>query len=110
MNIYLKNGKLNMNTSEKCAHLRSCSFSPKLLFSSEKSRNVEKSLFNFILEVPTSCSGKSTFITKRFESNSEVISSRFEIPNECISKDISVNKFEEPSNIISAGKYDYNCR
>ena len=52
-----------MNTSESCAIVRSFSsssvLSPKLLFSSEKSRNVEKSLFNLNLEVPTSCSEKS---------------------------------------------------
>ena len=70
---------------------------PKLLFSSEKSRNVEKSLFNINLEVSTSCSEKS-----------EKISSSLEIPNQCISNNISVNNLEESSNIISTGKYD-NC-
>ena len=35
-----------------------------------------------------------------------MISSSFEIPNHCISKDISVNNLEEPSNIICTGKYD----
>ena len=43
-------GKYNMNTSESCSAVRSFSsssvLSPKLLFSSENSRNVEKSLFN----------------------------------------------------------------
>ena len=82
-----------MNTSESCAVVRSFSsssvLSPKLLFSSEKSRNVENSLFNKNLEVPTS-------------------SSSLEIPDQCISKDISVKNLEEPSNIISTGKYD-NC-
>ena len=86
-------GNLNMNTSESCAVVRSFSsssvLSPKLLFSSEKSRNVENSLFNKNLEVPTS-------------------SSSLEIPDQCISKDISVKNLEEPSNIISTGKYD-NC-
>ena len=71
--------------------------SPKLLFSSEKSRNVEKSLFNINLEVPTSCSEKS-----------EKISYSLEIPNQCISHNISVNNLEESSNIISTSKYD-NC-
>ena len=84
-------GNLNMNTSESCAVERSFSsssvLSPKLLFSSEKSRNVENSLFNKNLEVPTS-------------------SSSFEIPDHCISKDISVKNLEEPTNIISTGKYD----
>ena len=84
-----------MNTSKSHAVVRSF-FTFKLLFSSEKSRNVEKSLFNTNLEVPTSCSEKS-----------EKISSSLHIPNQCISKDISVNKLEEPSNIISTGKYDY---
>ena len=63
--------------------------SPKLLFSSEKSRIVENSLFNKSSEVPTS-------------------SSSLEIPDQCISKDISVNNLDEPSNIIPTGKYD-NC-
>ena len=82
-----------MNTSESCSVVRSSSsssvLSPKLLFSTEKSRNVENSLFNKNLEVPTS-------------------SSSFEIPDQCISKDISVKNLEEPPNIISTGKYD-NC-
>ena len=86
-------GKLNMNTSESCAIVRSFSsrsvLSPTLLFSSEKSRNVENSFFNKNHEVPTSSSG-------------------LEIPNQCISKDILVNNLEEPSKIISMGKYD-NC-
>ena len=77
--------KLNIDTSESGAVVRSVSsssvLSPKLLFSSEKSRNVEKSLFNINLEVPTSCSEKS-----------EKISSSLEIPNQCISRKISVNK------------------
>ena len=89
-----------MNTSESCAVVRSFSPSsvlgPKLLLSSEKSRNVEKIFFNFNIEVPTFCSEKSE------------ISFSPEIPNQCISKDISVNNSEEPSNIISVGKYD-NC-
>ena len=50
--------KLNMDTSESCAVMRSFSsssvLSPKLLFSSEKSRYVEKSLFNLNVEVTTS--------------------------------------------------------
>ena len=78
-------GNLNMNTSQSCAVERSFSSSsvlrPKLLFSSEKSRNVENSLFN----------------------------KNPEVPDQCISKDISVKNLEEPSNIISAGKYD-NCK
>ena len=87
-------GNKTVNTSdESCAVVRSFSsssvLSPKLLFSSEKSRNVENSLFNKNLEVPTS-------------------SSSLEIPDQCISKDISVKNLEEPSNIISTGKYD-NC-
>ena len=94
-------GKLNINTSERCAVVSSVSsssvLSPQLLFSSEKSRNVEKSLFNINLEVPTSCSEKS-----------EKISSNFEIPNQCILHNISVNNLEESSNIIFTGKYD-NC-
>ena len=92
---------MNINTSESCVVVRSVSsssvLSPKLLFSSEKSRNVEKSLFNINLELPTSCSEKS-----------EKISSSLEIPNQCISPNISVNNLEESSNIISTGKYD-NC-
>ena len=71
--------------------------SPKLLFSSEKSRNDENSLFNVNLEVCTSCSKKS-----------ERISSSIEIQNHFISKDISVNNLEELSKIISASKYN-NC-
>ena len=82
-----------MNTSESCAVVRSFSsssvLSPMLLFSSEKSRKVEKSLFNKNLEVPTS-------------------SSSLEILDQCISKDFSLNNLEEPSNIISTGKYG-NC-
>ena len=78
-----------MNNFEKCVNVISfsCSsvLSPKLLFSSKKSRNMEKSLFTFNLEVPTSCSEKSTVLTKSFESNSEIISSSLEIRNECIS-------------------------
>ena len=94
-------GKLNIDTSESCAVVRSVSsssvLSPKLLCSSEKSRNVEKSLFNINLEVPTSCSEKS-----------EKISYSLEIPNQCITHNISVNNLEESSNIISTSKYD-NC-
>ena len=94
-------GKLNINTSESCAVVTSVSsssgLSPKLLFSSEKSRNVGKSFFNINQEVPTSCSEKP-----------EKISSSLEIPNQCISHSISVNNLEESSNIISTGKYD-NC-
>ena len=64
-----------MNTSESCTVVRSFSSSsvlcPKLHFSAEKSGNVEKSLFNLNLEVPTSCSEKS-----------EKISSCLEIPNQ----------------------------
>ena len=86
-------GNFNMSTSESCPVVRSFSSSsvlnPKLLFSSEKSRNVENSLFNKNLEVLTS-------------------SSSLEIPDQCISKDITVKNLEEPSNIISTGKYD-NC-
>ena len=67
-----------------------------------------KNIFNFNLDVPTFCSEKSTVITKGFESNSEKLSLSPEIPNQCISKDILVNKLKEPSNMISAGKYD-NC-
>ena len=82
-----------MNASESCAVVRSCSsssvLSPKLLFSSEKSRNIENSLFKKNLEVPTS-------------------SSSLAIPDQLISKDISVNNLGEPSNIISTGNYD-NC-
>ena len=92
---------MNIDTSESCAVVRSVSsssvLSPKLLFSSEKSRNVEKSLFNINLEVPTSCSEKS-----------EKIFSSLEISNQFISHNISVNNLEEPSNIISTSKYD-NC-
>ena len=36
------------------------------------------------------------------------ISSSLETPNQCTSKDISFNNLEEPSSIISTGKYD-NC-
>ena len=72
-----------MNTSKTCAIVRSFSsnsvLSPKLLFFSEKSRNVGNSLFNKSLEVPSS-------------------SSSLEIPDQCVSKDISVNNVEEPSN------------
>ena len=97
-----------MNATEKNAVVRSFSSSsvlyPKLTFSSEKSRNYEKSLFNLNLEIPTSCSEKSTIIAKSFKSNSEMISSSPEIRNEFI----SVNKLEEPLNIIYAGKY-HNC-
>ena len=96
-------GKLNKNIYENCAVARSFSsssvLSPKLLFSSEKYRNVEKFLLNSNLEVPTSCLEKSEKIEK----------SNLEIPNQCISKDISVNSLEDPSNIISTGKYD-NCK
>ena len=60
-----------MNTSESCANVRNFSsssvLSPKVLFSSEKSRNVEKSLFNVNLEVPTSCSEKSEKISSSLE-------------------------------------------
>ena len=79
-----------MNTSESCAVVRSfCSssvLSPKYFFLLKKSGNIENSLFDRNLEVPTS-------------------SSSLEIPDQ-ISKDISVNNLEEPSNIISIGKYD----
>ena len=84
-----------MNTSESCAVMRTFSSSsvlrPNLLFSSEKF------LFNTNVEVPTSCSEKS-----------DKISYGLEIPNQCISKDISFNNLEEPSNIISTVKDD-NC-
>ena len=90
-----------MNTSEICAVVRNFSSilvsSPKLLFSSEKSRNVETSISKLNLEVPTSCSEKL-----------EKISSSLEIPNHCILKYIPVNNLVEPSNIISTGKY-HNC-
>ena len=90
-----------MYTSRNCAAVRSFSsssvLSHKLLFSSEKSRNVEKSFFNINPEVPTSCSEKY-----------DKFSSSLEIPNQCISNNISVNNLEESSNIIATGKYD-NC-
>ena len=90
-----------MNTCEICAVVRSSSSnlvsSPKLLFSSEKSRNVEKSIFKWNLEVTTSCSEKP-----------EKISSSLETPNQCILKYISVNYLVEPSNVVSTGKY-HNC-
>ena len=90
-----------MYTSRNCAVVRSFSsssvLSHKLLFSSEKSRNVEKSFFNINPEVPTSCSEKY-----------DKFSSSLEIPNQCISNNISVNNLEESSNIIATGKYD-NC-
>ena len=90
-----------MNTWESCILVRSFSSSsvliPKLLFSSEKSRNIKRSLFNINHEVPTSCSEKS-----------EKISSTLETPNQSISKVISVNNLEETSKLISTGKYD-NC-
>ena len=77
-----KKGKLNIKISENCAVMRSFSsssiLSPKLLFSPEKSRNVEKSLLNVDLGVPTLCSGKS--IVKDSESNSEKISSSLAFP------------------------------
>ena len=95
-----------MDTSKKCAIVISFNSSSvlslNLLFSFERSRNIEKSLFNFNLEVPISCSEKTTVIGY----DSEMISSRLEVPNEVISKDISVDKLEELSNIISAGKCD----
>ena len=72
-------------------------FAGKLIFSSEKSRNVDTSIFKLNLEVPTSCSEKS-----------ENISCSLEIPHQCILKYISVNNLVEPSNIISTGKY-HNC-
>ena len=94
-------GKLNKNTYESCAAPRSFSsslvLSTKLLFSSEKYRNVDKKFLNSNLQVHISCL-----------ENSEIFSS-LEIPNQCISKDISVNNLEDPSNIISTGKYD-NCK
>ena len=92
---------MNTSTSESCAVVRSFNFSlvlnPKLLFSCKKSRNVEKSLLNLNFEVLPFCSEKSR---KLFSS--------LETPNQCISKDISVNNLEEPSNLISTDKYD-NC-
>ena len=92
---------MNTSTSESCAVVRSFSFSsvlnPKLLFSCKKSINVEKSLLNLNFEVLPFCSEKS----RKFFSS-------LEIPNQCISKDISVNSLEEPSNLISTGKYN-NC-
>ena len=55
--------KLNIDTFERCAIVRCFSsssiLSPKLPFSSGKSRNVESALLNKNLEVPTSCSEKS---------------------------------------------------
>ena len=39
----------------------------------QRSGNINKSLFNLNLEVPISCSEKSSPITKSFESNSEWI-------------------------------------
>ena len=65
--------------------------------------------FNYSLEVPISCSEKSSVITTSLESNSELVSSRLEIPNESILEEVPVNQLEEPSNILSASKYDnYN--
>ena len=53
-NLPENKGKLNMNASESCAVVRSFSYSSflslKLLFSSEKYRNVEKSLFHLNLK------------------------------------------------------------
>ena len=73
-----------MNTSETHVVMRSFSSSfivcPKLLFSSQRSKNVEKSLFNFNLEVPISCSEVSSLHTTSFESNSELVPSSLEIP------------------------------
>ena len=45
-----------------------------LSLSSERSRNAEKYISNFNLEVPISCSEKSIVITKSFENSSEMIS------------------------------------
>ena len=45
-----------------------------LSLSSERSRNVEKYISNFNLEVPISCSEKSIAITKSFGNSSEMIS------------------------------------
>ena len=77
--------------------MRSVSFSsvlnPKLLFSSEKSRNVEKSLFNINLEVPSSCSEKSENISSTKSSN------------EFMSRETLVDKLEQPSNVFCTGKY-----
>ena len=88
-----KGNKTVHTSDESCAVVRSFSsssvLSPKLLFSSEKSRDVKNSLFNKNLEVSTS-------------------SSSLEIPDQCISKNISVKSLKETSNIISTGKYD-NC-
>ena len=72
-----------MNTSESCAIVRSFSsssvLSPKLLFCSEKSRNVEKSLFNLNLEVPTSCSEKSYKISSSRKIPHQIFKKTFQL-------------------------------
>ena len=69
--LHENEGKLNTNTFESSAVVRHFSsssvLSPKLLFSSEKSRNDENSLFNVNLEVCTSCSKKSERISSSIE-------------------------------------------
>ena len=77
-----------------------------MLFSPERYRNVENPFLNFNLEVPISCSKISNIITTSFGSNSELVCSSLQIPNEIVSEEISVNELKDPSNILSAGKYD----
>ena len=80
-----------MNTSEKHVVISfSSSFivCPKLLFSSQRFKNVEKSLLDFKLEVPISCSEESSVDTTGFESNSKLVPSSLEIPNESTSEGI----------------------
>ena len=61
------------------------------------------------LEALISWSEKSSVITISFESYSELVSYRLEIPNESTLEKVSVDELEEPSNILSAGRCDnYN--
>ena len=82
---------------------------PKLIFSSEKYKNVKKSFYNFNLEVPIYCSEKPDV-----GHNSELFFPSLSwfppsIPIEVISEEISVNELERPLNIFSECKYDnYN--
>ena len=73
-----------------------------MLFSPERYRNVENPFLNLNLEVPISCSKKSSIIIARFGSNSELVCSSLQIPNEIISEEISVNELKDPSNKLSA--------
>ena len=81
--------------------------SRKLLFSSERSGNVEKSFLIISLKYLFPAQKNLVLLQQVFESNSELVPSRLEISNKSI-LEFQLMNYWGPSNILSIGKCD-NC-